>query len=121
MAPSSLLSHRLVHLGSGPTDATSAEMFATLLLVSLGLRVPAERIRCQANAPPVSIRVFGLGGGGGNAVNRMIEAIEEDEGADCIDFIACNTDVQALDASLAPNKVQLGAVCTRGLGAGGKP
>lgn len=54
-------------------------------------------------------------------MNRMIEAIEEDEGADCIDFIACNTDVQALDASLAPNKVQLGAVCTRGLGAGGKP
>ena len=96
-------------------------MLAATVLLALGLRVPTSHIRCQAGAPPVEIRVFGLGGGGGNAVNRMIEAIEDEEGADCIDFIACNTDVQALDRSLAPNRLQLGEVCTRGLGAGGQP
>ena len=62
------------------------------------------------------IKVVGLGGGGCNAVNRMIEF-----GMKGVDFIACNTDKQALDASLAEVKIQLGPKCTRGLGAGGIP
>lgn len=67
-------------------------------------------------APLPKIKVVGLGGGGCNAVNRMIE-----HGMKGVDFIACNTDKQALDASLADIKIQLGPKSTRGLGAGGIP
>lgn len=62
------------------------------------------------------LKVIGLGGGGQNAVDRMIEL-----GLDGVDFIAANTDAQVLRTSLAPVKVQLGPVLTRGLGAGGDP
>ncbi len=62
------------------------------------------------------LKVVGLGGGGCNAVNRMIEL-----GLSGVDYIACNTDSQALKSSLAPTKVQLGPRLTRGLGAGGDP
>jgi len=62
------------------------------------------------------IKVVGLGGGGSNAVNRMIEL-----GIDGIEFIAANTDAQALAQSLAPVRLQLGPQLTRGLGAGGDP
>ena len=62
------------------------------------------------------LKVIGLGGGGSNAVNRMIEF-----GLTGVDFIAANTDKQALKNSLAPTKIQLGPNCTRGLGAGGNP
>ena len=62
------------------------------------------------------MKVIGLGGGGSNAVNRMIEL-----GLPGIDFIAANTDAQALKSSLAPTKVQIGPLITRGLGAGGNP
>ena len=62
------------------------------------------------------IKVVGLGGGGCNAVNRMI-----DFGMRGVEFIACNTDKQALDNSLADVKIQLGPRSTRGLGAGGIP
>ena len=62
------------------------------------------------------IKVVGVGGGGSNAVNRMIEA-----GIQGVEFIAMNTDVQVLDLSAAPRKVQLGSALTRGLGAGGNP
>ena len=68
---------------------------------------------------PVNIRVIGIGGGGLNAVNRMIEAIGSDP-EDGVQFVACNTDLQALGLSLA-RTLQIGPVCTRGLGAGGKP
>lgn len=60
------------------------------------------------------LKVIGLGGGGTNAVNRMIEL-----GISGVDFIAANTDAQALKSSLAPTKIQLGPRLTRGLGAGG--
>jgi cell division protein FtsZ len=60
--------------------------------------------------------VVGLGGGGCNAVNRMIEL-----GLSGVEYIAANTDSQALKSSLAPTKVQLGPRLTRGLGAGGDP
>jgi len=62
------------------------------------------------------IRVVGVGGAGGNAINRMIE--DELSG---VDFIAINTDLQALDQNLAPNQIQIGKNLTRGLGSGGIP
>lgn len=65
---------------------------------------------------PVRIKVIGVGGAGCNAVNTMIGS-----GLARVDFIAANTDLQALDRSLAPYKIQLGPERTRGLGAGAKP
>jgi cell division protein FtsZ len=62
------------------------------------------------------IKVIGVGGGGGNAVNRMIAAKLEG-----VEFLVANTDVQALQASHAPVKIQLGAKLTKGLGAGANP
>ncbi len=62
------------------------------------------------------IVVIGMGGGGSNAVNRMIEG-----GMQGVTFVAANTDAQALAINLAPNKIQLGPKLTRGLGAGGLP
>jgi len=62
------------------------------------------------------IKVIGVGGGGGNAVNRMIDA-----GVEGIEFIVANTDLQALRMSRAPMKIQLGVKLTNGLGAGANP
>jgi cell division protein FtsZ len=62
------------------------------------------------------IKVIGVGGGGGNAVNRMIDA-----GMEGIEFITANTDLQALRMSRAPMKIQLGVKLTNGLGAGANP
>src|ERR1035437_9624954 len=62
------------------------------------------------------IKVIGVGGGGGNAVNRMIAAQMEG-----VEFIAANTDVQALKLSKAPVELQLGVRLTSGLGAGANP
>src|SRR5208282_3667738 len=68
--------------------------------------------------PPAGakIKVIGVGGGGSNAVNRMIRAKVEG-----VEFIAANTDLQALKLSQAPVKLQLGSKLTRGLGAGANP
>lgn len=76
-------------------------------------------IRMFIDEPPITgarIKVIGVGGGGGNAVNRMIEA-----GIKGVEFIVANTDLQALEASKAPIKIQLGTKSTRGLGAGSNP
>lgn len=62
------------------------------------------------------IKVIGVGGGGGNAVNHMYLS-----GITGVDFIICNTDAQALESSPIPNKVQLGASLTEGMGAGSIP
>lgn len=62
------------------------------------------------------IKVVGVGGGGGNAVNHMYK-----QGISGVDFIICNTDAQALELSPIPNKVQLGASLTEGMGAGADP
>src|SRR5579883_2149325 len=62
------------------------------------------------------IKVIGVGGGGGNAINTMIASQ-----LDAVDFIAANTDAQALGSNLAPVKLQLGQNLTRGLGAGANP
>jgi cell division protein FtsZ len=70
----------------------------------------------EGHAATARIKVMGIGGGGCNAVNGMIYY-----GLDGIDFIAANTDVQALKLSRAPHKIQLGAKLTRGLGAGARP
>lgn len=64
----------------------------------------------------VKIKVVGVGGGGGNAVNRMV-----DSGVKCVEFICVNTDRQALLRSKATNKIQIGEKITRGKGAGSKP
>jgi len=79
----------------------------------------AGEMRIQYHDEPVRgarIKVIGVGGGGGNAVNRMIQAQMEG-----VEFIAANTDVQALKLSKAPVKLQLGVRLTQGLGAGANP
>ncbi len=69
----------------------------------------------EARQEPV-IKVIGVGGGGGNAVSRMIE-----NGIEGVDFVVINTDAQVLKNSPVPIKVQIGEKLTKGLGAGGKP
>ena len=75
---------------------------------------PVQSMMSEIHKPV--LKVLGLGGGGSNAVNRMIEL-----GLKGVDFIAANTDHQALKSSLAPVKIHLGPKQTRGLGAGGNP
>ena len=84
-----------------------------------GLQMKNNGIKIYIDEPPVTgakIKVIGVGGGGSNAVNRMIEA-----GIKGVEFIVVNTDVQALNDSKAPMKIQLGSRLTRGLGAGSNP
>jgi len=71
--------------------------------------VPEHELRAR-------IKVVGVGGAGGNAVNRMIEA-----GLTGVDFISVNTDAQVLETSLASQRIQIGARTTKGLGAGADP
>jgi cell division protein FtsZ len=76
-------------------------------------------IRIQFNEEPrnnARIKVIGVGGGGGNAVNRMISS-----GMEGVEFVVANTDLQALQMSRAPVKIQLGTKLTTGLGAGANP
>ena len=78
-----------------------------------------EDIRISFNEDPrnnAKIKVIGVGGGGGNAVNRMINAKVEG-----VEFLVANTDLQALQMSQAPIKIQLGVKLTSGLGAGANP
>jgi len=70
--------------------------------------------KCHTNG--AKIKAIGVGGGGGNMINHMIQ-----EGINSIDLIVANTDAQALETSLAPYKMQLGMNATRGLGAGMVP
>ncbi len=76
-------------------------------------------IRIQFNDDPrnkAKIKVIGVGGGGGNAINRMIDAHLEG-----VEFMAANTDLQALEMCRAGNRLQLGVKLTSGLGAGANP
>src|SRR5438045_8401060 len=78
-----------------------------------------EDIRISFNEDPrnnAKIKVIGVGGGGGNAVNRMISAHVEG-----VEFVVANTDLQALQMSQASVKIQLGVKLTSGLGAGANP
>ncbi len=70
----------------------------------------------ESHTSPARIKVFGVGGGGSNAVNRMIQA-----GLAGVEFWVANTDLQALEKSPSPNRLQIGKAVTRGLGAGGDP
>ena len=70
----------------------------------------------DSDASPAMIKVIGIGGGGSNAVNRMIAA-----GLRGVEYIACNTDLQALKRTSAPAKIQIGSRLTKGLGAGADP
>ena len=72
---------------------------------------PPNQVESFAN-----IKVVGVGGGGCNAIDRMIE-----EGLHGVEFIAINTDAQALMLSKAPTRVRIGDKLTRGLGSGGNP
>jgi cell division protein FtsZ len=81
--------------------------------------VPQDSLRIQYHDETrrnARIKVIGVGGGGNNAINRMIEA-----GLEGVEFISANTDVQALEGSHAPVKLQLGVKLTSGLGAGANP
>ena len=80
-------------------------------------RAEGIRIQFHDEVPHgARIKVIGVGGGGGNAVNRMIST-----GVEGVEFITANTDVQALKLSQAPVKLQLGVRLTAGLGAGANP
>jgi cell division protein FtsZ len=70
----------------------------------------------EGDQSPATIKILGIGGGGCNAVNRMIAA-----GIRGVEFIGCNTDLQALKASRASQKIQIGGKLTKGLGAGADP
>src|ERR671937_2761772 len=76
---------------------------------TLGVQFDEEQLTAK-------IKVIGVGGGGGNAVNRMIQA-----GIKGIEFLVANTDVQAMRTSLASNRIQIGGKLTKGLGAGANP
>jgi len=81
--------------------------------------MPMEEFNITESSAGVNgarIKAIGVGGGGGNMINHMIR-----EGISGIDLIVANTDAQALDASIAPYKIQLGMQVTKGLGAGMKP
>ena len=78
--------------------------------------VQQEEENLMNELPPTFIKVIGCGGGGSNAVNRMIEAKIKG-----VEFIAINTDLQALNKSKAKKRVPIGQKVTKGLGAGGHP
>lgn len=87
---------------------------------NIGPDIFGKRDRQETDIPSISnaadIKVIGVGGGGGNAVNRMIKA-----GLNGVNFWAMNTDNQVLEMSAAENKIRLGGKLTNGLGAGGDP
>jgi cell division protein FtsZ len=95
----------------GEAASSEDEEQSTLHLVG-----PEPGILLDETPAPARIKVIGVGGGGCNSVNRMIEA-----GLSGVEFIAGNTDAQALSNCRAPVKLQLGAELTRGLGAGSNP
>ena len=90
-------------------------VLAVLLLLRILVAVPG-RVRRARRPEARAIRVVGVGGGGSNAVDRMVAAR-----IDGVDFVACNTDAQALRRSAAGSKIRIGEAITRGLGSGGDP
>jgi cell division protein FtsZ len=79
--------------------------------MTINLKMPEEAVELKPR-----ITVFGVGGGGGNAVNNMINS-----GLDGVEFVVANTDVQALAKSAAERRIQMGTAITEGLGAGSHP
>ncbi|MCI0583997.1 MAG: cell division protein FtsZ [Chloroflexi bacterium] len=102
-----------------PDPATLiVELLAAFLVLLLILRLAVGRVsfRLPSRPRPRRIAVIGVGGAGSNAVDAMVRSKVKG-----VDFIACNTDVQALRRSRAPTKVQIGHRATGGLGSGGDP
>mmetsp|Transcript_18545 Transcript_18545/g.42404 ORF Transcript_18545/g.42404 Transcript_18545/m.42404 type:complete len:304 (-) Transcript_18545:936-1847(-) len=106
-----LPSPRLHRLSNDDSDISAASYSAGAETLPLEIIIPEG-----SAASPCVIKVLGVGGGGSNAVNRMIET-----GIEGVQFWAINTDVQALDRSMSRNRLNIGAAVTRGLGAGGVP
>ncbi len=106
--------------GHGGGDGTNSPKSESSINVSDGRPVQVEGGGVMQDVDGVQlgarIKVIGVGGGGGNAVNTMIAA-----GLQGVDFMTANTDAQALKANLASVKLQLGTAFTKGLGAGGNP
>ncbi|MBI5606414.1 MAG: cell division protein FtsZ [Deltaproteobacteria bacterium] len=80
------------------------------------MRIEMMRVEEDTNDQKPKIRVLGIGGGGNNAINNMIKSQLSG-----VEFIAANTDLQALSSSLADQRIQLGTTLTKGLGAGANP
>ena len=111
-------------------DAAAAAEFLLLLLLRPSSAPPPrpscaddeKRRSAHGACSPCSIKVIGVGGGGGgNTLNRMVEEGPGVERSTFLEYVAANTDVQALSASLADTTIQLGRNAARGLGAGGVP
>ncbi|MBW2389592.1 MAG: hypothetical protein JRG89_14310, partial [Deltaproteobacteria bacterium] len=86
-------------------------------LLEIGPEDGQEFLEFEDSADQMAmIKVVGVGGGGGNALNTMMRS-----GLGGVEFVAANTDAQALKHNLAPTKIQLGAEVTRGLGCGANP
>lgn len=104
-----------VHIPNGA--ATSSKIFLDEKIPQQVIVSPQEKRREEiVSSSAARIKVIGVGGGGGNAVNRMVSSDLEG-----VEFLAINTDRQALDTSLAPKRIPIGQKLTRGLGAGGNP
>lgn len=98
------------------TQTTSAGAAPGTPLLEVGPEGADELLDFESAGMQARIRVIGVGGAGGNALDTMIRA-----GLQGVEFICANTDAQALEHKLAPTKVQLGAALTRGLGCGANP
>jgi cell division protein FtsZ len=99
-----------------PQDQRTSQNIGNLNNIE-SISIQEELMDTNKNADTFArIKVVGVGGGGTNAVNRMIE-----EGIQGVEFVAVNTDAQALTLARASNKVRIGEKLTRGLGAGGNP
>ncbi|CAM9777000.1 unnamed protein product [Ascophyllum nodosum] len=111
---------KVVATGSGTmesTDEATGEFLEdTVKEVPTSFEPQEERLDPGGGAIPCTIKVIGVGGGGGNAVNRMVQT-----GITGVEFWSLNTDAQALSRNLAPGKLAIGQSITRGLGAGGVP
>src|SRR5437879_8255064 len=105
--------HRMLTWGSESPDGGEGEKLGAPTDLAGGVRMASAERDLRRYA---AIKVVGVGGGGSNAVNRMISA-----GLRGVEFIAVNTDAQALALSNADKKIHIGGKLTRGLGAGGDP
>jgi cell division protein FtsZ len=106
----------MIEFDDGAVGETPAEDYGDVENRELHLVGTEPAIMLDETPSPARIKVIGVGGGGCNSVNRMIEA-----GLRGVEFIAANTDAQALANCRAPVKLQLGMELTRGLGAGANP
>ncbi|MBW2696057.1 MAG: cell division protein FtsZ, partial [Deltaproteobacteria bacterium] len=102
---------------SGAADAPAGLKTESIDLLEIGPEDDGDLLELEGSShQKATIKVVGVGGGGGNALNTMI-----DSALGGVEFIAANTDAQALKHNFAPVKVQLGAEVTRGLGCGANP